>query len=202
MLWVCGGSLLQDCPYRHDNAPLVTTAVAANVPLCSGCGIDRLYKDCSMRRAPIDASNPRTTSLNLLGIKHGCIAQVSLNTITPMQAKAIVRIAQEGEREGQAGTSQTPKPQNNPPKKQAIKVGKGKDKVIVQSGFNKDMATMVTLETIGSLKMKSSQGHKGDEDLGKGKTIEPRPNAPSGLHEYPNTIQEKENLVKAKALIE
>ena len=65
------------------------TVVAANVPLCNGYGIDHLYKDCSMRRAPVDASNPRTTSLNLFGIKRGHIAQVSLNAITRMQAKAI-----------------------------------------------------------------------------------------------------------------
>ena len=106
-------------------------AVAVNVPLCSGCGMDHLYKDCSMRRAPIDASNLRTTSLNLLGIERGCIAEVSLNVITRMQAKAITRELRKREREGQARTSQNPKPQNNPTKKQAIKVGKGKDKVIV-----------------------------------------------------------------------
>ena len=38
----------KDCPYRHNNAPLVTIAIAANVPLCSGCGINHLYKDCTM----------------------------------------------------------------------------------------------------------------------------------------------------------
>ena len=31
---------------------------------------------------------------------------------------------------------------------------------------------------------------------------EPRPNTPSGFQEYPNPIKEKENLVKAKALVE
>ena len=86
-----GPHYYKDCPYRHTNAPPVTPTVAANVPLCSGCGIDHLYKDCSMRRAPVDASNPRTTSLNLLGIERGCIAQVSLNAITRMQAKAFTR---------------------------------------------------------------------------------------------------------------
>ena len=67
----------------------------------------------------------------VLGIERGCIAQVSLNAITRMQAKAITRELRKREREGQAGTSQNPKSQNNPTKKQAIKVGKGKDKVIV-----------------------------------------------------------------------
>ena len=87
MLWVRGP--YKDCPYRHNNAPPVTPTVAANVPLCSGCGIDHLYKDCSMRRTPVHASNPKMTSLNLLGIEHECIALVSLNAITRMQAKAI-----------------------------------------------------------------------------------------------------------------
>ena len=81
-----------------------------------------------MRREPIDASNPKTTSLNLLGIESECIAQVSLNAITCMEAKAITQELHKREREGQARTSWTPKLQNNPPKKQAIKVGKGKDK--------------------------------------------------------------------------
>ena len=57
-----------------------------------------------MRRAPVDASNPRTTSLNLLGIERGWIAQVSLNAITRMQAKTITRELRKREREGQAGT--------------------------------------------------------------------------------------------------
>ena len=134
MPWIqcygCAGPhYYKDCPYRHNNAPLVTTAVAANVPLRSGCGIDHLYKDCSMRRAPVDASNPRMTSLNLLGIEHGRIAQVFLNAITRMEAKAITRELRKREREGQAGTSQNSKSQNNPTKKQVIKVGKGTDKI-------------------------------------------------------------------------
>ena len=53
-----------------------------------------------MRRAPMDATNPNTTSLNLLGIERGCIAQVSLNAITRMQAKAITRELHKREREG------------------------------------------------------------------------------------------------------
>ena len=44
-----------------------------------------------------------------------------------------------------------------------IKVGRGKDKVIVQSGSDEDTATVATLKTAGSLEMKSSQGDKGDE---------------------------------------
>ena len=54
-----------------------------------------------MRRAPVDASNPRTTSLNLLGIERGRIAQVSLNAITRMQAKAFTRELHKKERQGQ-----------------------------------------------------------------------------------------------------
>ena len=73
----------------HNNAPPTTTTIVSNVPLCSGCGIDHLYKDCSMRRAPMDVANPKTTSLNLMGIEHGCILQVLLNTITCMEAEAI-----------------------------------------------------------------------------------------------------------------
>ena len=72
------------------------------------------------------------------------------------------------EREGQAGTSQNPKPQNNPTKKQAIEVGKGKDKVIVQSGSDEDMTTVATSETIGSLDRRSSQRGEGDEGLSGG----------------------------------
>lgn len=102
----------------------------------------------------------------------------------------------------QVGTSQNPKPQNNPPKKQAIKVGKGKDKVIVQSGSDENTAIVATSETTRSLERRSSQGGKGDEGSSGEKTEEARPNTPSGFHEYPNPIQEKENLVKAKALVE
>ena len=148
------------------------------------------------------ASSPRTISLNLLGIERGCIAQVSLNAITRMQAKAITRELHKRKREGQAGTSQNPKPQNNPTKKQAIKVGKGKHKVIVQSGSDEDTSTVATSETIGSFERRSSQGGKGDEGSSGEKIEEPRPNTSSGFHEYPNPIQEKENLVKAKALVE
>ena len=36
----------------------------------------------------------------------------------------------------------------------------------------------------------------------KRRSTEPRPNTPSGFHEYPNPIKEKENLVKATALVE
>ena len=74
IMGVRGPHYYKDYPYKHNNAPLVTIGVAANVPLCSGCGIDHLYKDCSMQRAPVDASNLKTTSLNLLGIERGCIA--------------------------------------------------------------------------------------------------------------------------------
>ena len=109
-----------------------------------------------MRRAPVDASNPRMTSLNLLGIECKCIAQVSLNAITCMQAKAITQEVWKREREGQAGTSQDPRPQGNPTRKQAIKMGKGKNKVIVQSGSNEDTSTVATSETTGSLERRSS----------------------------------------------
>ena len=50
-----------------------------------------------------------------------------------------------------------------PIQKQAIKVGKGKDKVIVQSGSYEDTATIATSETTGSLERKSSQNGKGEE---------------------------------------
>lgn len=40
-----------------------------------------------MRKARVDAANLKTISLNLLGIEHGRIAQVSLYAITCMQAK-------------------------------------------------------------------------------------------------------------------
>ena len=73
-----------------------------------------------------EANNAKMTSLNLLGIEHEHIAQVSLNTILHMQAKVIMQ-----DKEGQVGTSQAPKQSNNPPKKQAMKLDKGKDKVII-----------------------------------------------------------------------
>ena len=98
--------------------------------------------------------------------------------------------------------SQNPKPKTNPTKKQAIKVGKGKDKVIVQSGFDEDTATVTTTEITESLERKSSPSSKGEEGLRKEVAQEPRPNTPSGFHEYPNPIKEKKNLVKAKALVE
>ena len=84
-------------------------------------------------------------------------------------------------------------------RKQAIKVGKGKDKVIVQSGSDEDTALVATSETTGS---NPSQRCNGEEGLREEQIIEPEPNTPSGFHEYPNPIQEKENLVKAKALVE
>ena len=70
-----------------------------------------------------------------------------------MQAKAITWELCKREREGQAGTSQNPKPQNNS-KTQAIKVDKCKDKVIVQSGSDKDTDTVATSETTRSLEGK------------------------------------------------
>ena len=82
-----------------------------------------------------------------------------------------------------------------------IKVGKGKDKVIVQSGSDEDTATIATSETTEILAGKSSQSSKGEEGLRKEEVQEPRPSTPSGFHEYPNPIKEKENLVKAKALV-
>ena len=74
--------------------------------------------------------------------------------------------------------------------------------MIVQSGFDEDTATVATSKTTRSLERRSSQGGKGDEGPSGEKVEEPRPNTPSGFHEYPNPIQEKENLVKAKALAE
>ena len=132
-----------------------------------------------MWTAPVDASNPRMTSLNLLGIECGRIAQVSLNAITHIQAKAITWELHKREREGQAETSQNLKPQNNPTRKQAIKVGKGKDKVIVQSGSNEDTAMVATLETMRSSEGKSSQRGNGEEGLKEEEITEPRPNTPS-----------------------
>ena len=132
-----------------------------------------------MRRAPVNASNPRMTSLNLLGIEHGRIAQVSLNAITRMQAKAITRELRK--REGQARMSQNPKPQNNPIRKQAVKVGKGKDKVIVQSGSNEDTATVATSETTQSSECKSRQRGNGKEGLSEEGIAKPRPSTPSGF---------------------
>ena len=44
-------------------------------------------------------------------------------------------------------------------------MGKWKDKVIVQSSSDEDMTTIATSGMIGSLEMKSSQGHKGDDSL-------------------------------------
>ena len=78
-------------------------------------------------------------------------------------------------------------------------MSKSKDKVIVQSGSNEDTTTVATTESLGR---KSSQSSKGEEGLRDEEAQEPRPNTPSGFHEYPNPIKEKENLVKAKALVE
>ena len=72
----------------------------------------------------------------------------------------------------------------------------------MQSGSNEDTVTVATSKTIGILEKRSSQGGKGDEGLSGEKVEEPRPNTPSGFPEYPNLIEEKENLVKAKALVE
>ena len=72
----------------------------------------------------------------------------------------------------------------------------------MQSGSDEDMATVVTSKTTGSLEKRSSQGGKGDEGLSGEKEEELRTNTLSGFHEYPNPIEEKENLVKAKPLFE
>ena len=45
-----------------------------------------LYKDCSIRRLTTPVRDPKTTSLNLLGIERGRIAHITLNTITRLQA--------------------------------------------------------------------------------------------------------------------
>ena len=63
-------------------------------------------------------------------------------------------------------------------------------------------ASVAISKTTGSLERRSSQGGKGDEVLSGEKVEKPRPNTPSGFHEYPNPIEEKENVVKAKALVE
>ena len=44
-------------------------------------------------------------------------------------------------------------------------MGKGKDKVIVQSGSDEDTATVTTSEIAESLERKSSQNSKGEEGL-------------------------------------
>ena len=72
----------------------------------------------------------------------------------------------------------------------------------MQSGSNEDMATIATSKTTGTLERRSSQGGKGDEGLSGEKVEELRPNTPSRFHEYPNPIEKKENLVKAKAPVE
>ena len=64
------------------------------------------------------------------------------------------------------------------------------------------MATVATSETIGSSESKSSQRGNGEEGLREEEAKEPIPNTRSGFHEYSNPIKEKENLVKAKALVE
>ena len=64
------------------------------------------------------------------------------------------------------------------------------------------MATVATSKTTGSSECKSSQRGNGKEGLSEEEIARPRPSTPSGFHEYPNPIQEKENLVKAKALVE
>ena len=64
--------------------------LAQNIPLCSGCGVDHLYKDCSMRRPTTPVVDPKTTSLNLLGVERGRIAHIPLiNTITQLQTRAM-----------------------------------------------------------------------------------------------------------------
>lgn len=61
-----------------------------------------------------------------------------------MQMKAITWELYKREKEGQSGTSQAPKQTNNPPKKQVIKLGKGKNKVIVHSGSDEETTIVAT----------------------------------------------------------
>ena len=56
--------------------------------------------------------------------------------------------------------------------------------------------------TSKTIRSRSSQRGKGEKGLREEEAKEPTPNTPSGFHEYPNPIKEKENLVKAKALVE
>ena len=66
--------------------------------------------------------------------------------------------------------------------------------MIVQSGSDEDTATVATSKTTGSSEGKSSQRGNGEEGLRKGEVAkEPRPNTPSGFHEYPNPIQDRKS---------
>ena len=66
-------------------------------------------------------------------------------------------------------------------------MGKAKDKVIVQSGSDEDTATVTTSETTESLGRKSNPSSKGKGGLRDEEVQEPRPNTPSGFHEYPKS---------------
>ena len=68
-------------------------------------------------------------------------------------------------------------------------MGKGKDKVIVQSDSDEDTATVATSETTKSSECQSSQRGNGKEGLSEEEKVEPRPGTPSGFHEYPNPIR-------------
>lgn len=95
------------------------------------------------------------------------------------------------EKEGQVGTLKAPKQSDNPPKKQVIKLGKGNDTMIIQSGFNEEMATIATLAMIESSKVESSQrGSQMNHHVNQN-VREPKPNTPKGLQEHQNPIQEK-----------
>ena len=51
--------------------------------------MDHLYKDCSIRRLATLAGDPKTSSINLLGIERGKITHIPLDALTQLQARAM-----------------------------------------------------------------------------------------------------------------
>ena len=74
--------------------------------------------------------------------------------------------------------------------------------MIVHSGSDEDTTIVATLKMAQSSKTKSSQSGTQKESHVNQKVSESRPNIPKGFQEYPNPIEEKERLVKAKALMD
>ena len=91
-----------------------------------------MYKDCSMRRLVTLAGDPKMTNLKLLGVVRR-IAHISLNAITWLQARTMRQELSKHEKEKlkQASTSNDQPPKQKTSQKHTIKIGKGRDQVII-----------------------------------------------------------------------
>lgn len=179
---------LRDCPFKEDKSTQPT--VPSNAPLCSGCGVDHLYKECPMRMASI-ANDAKAASLKVLSIERGQVSMVSLNAITRLQAKALDQMLQRQSKRDKASTSGTKeqgKQKSIRTTRSTRKIKNGKGQVIIESRSDEDTATLPSSASFGSsfiLKDTPSNLPRNAEV-----PIEARATTPKGQGEYPHPLVE------------